>query len=329
MNVEGKPLEFGLFVTFDDSMTENYSGFIQQHKLPVFSYSLPNYSGGPVSTLVCRIQSRQRVREKTLELIEHIERNGWKSVYFATSEGYISANAIPILRKRLPEVTCISLQHGLFYLRSRPIRAFIVWFINTCSSFLLGIKIIGHGFGGIKTDCYYVYSKPYREYLIKHRGWSEDRVIVDMGFLKPEYTGVSESGMIEAEAVFFLQPLAHIGLCRPETELRIFQNVVNYLAGEYSELLIKDHPRSTHSKSGIKLPANARFFEESRIPKCQFAYSFFSTALLEAELIGTRSTAIFLKIVGIHSAWYKTFSHVISYEEVILPALKRNSIQAL
>ena len=107
-------------------------------------------------------------------------------VYFSTSEGYVSHNIIYRLKNKVPNITFIALQHGVFPLKYSSKNEVIRKAINKIGMGIFGVYPIGAGFGGIPLNDYFVYSEREKKFLVEYRNWKEFQVHPKLDFIKAD-----------------------------------------------------------------------------------------------------------------------------------------------
>ena len=189
---------------------------------------------------------------------------------------------------------------------------------------LTGIFPLGAGFGGIVLDGYYVYSNREKEFLVTKKGWQASNVIVDIKFIKPEvyreYLALKASNTKDGPtAVFLLQGLHLAGLCSLDNERYLIEETIKYLSARYKMVLIKEHPACKGRLDVMRFPHNVT--EESSLfevfSKADDAYSFFSTALIDAKIFDLKTIGISSASIKVDKEIYNNFDLNIDFEETI------------
>ncbi len=317
--------EASCLIVFESSMEQRYAQMAAIHGFSLYRVGLNNtWQNSFANNLGQRISSKQLVKEKISLLIKLVNENSFKKIYLSNAEGYISKNFIYALRKEFPSLKLIALQHGVFPLKNILYKETIRKVINALTYKLTGIFPLGAGFGGIILDGYYVYSNREKEFLVSKKGWQASNVIVDIKFIKPEvyreYLSLKASNTKDGPAaVFLLQGLHLAGLCSLEHESYLIEETIKYLSNRYKTVLIKEHPACKGRLDAMRLPKNVS--EESSLfeafSKANDAYSFFSTALIDAKIFDLKTTGISSASITVDKEIYNNFDIKIDFEETI------------
>lgn len=312
-------------IIFETSMNHRYAQMASIHGFQVYEVGLNNtWKNGFTENLKERLNSKHSILEKRSLFIKYLNENNYERLFLSNAEGYISKNFIHSIRNKYPELKIIALQHGIFPLKQPFYKNIIRNAINNFMFTLTGIYPLGSGFGGIKLDGYYVYSEREKNFLIANKGWDSSKVFVDLKFIKPEiyneYIRLKKSNPHERDtAIFLLQGLHLAGICSQEVEVCLIEKTIYYLAKKYQNVLIKEHPACTGRLNSIQFPENVKevtnLFEG--FSQAQFAYSFFSTALIDAKIFELKTFGIRSNKINVDVEIYDNFDININFEENI------------
>lgn len=310
-------------IVFEKAMNRRFEEMAAVHGLVVYKADLQNnFSGNVVTNILKRLASKNVVLSKVYEIKCFIESNKIQRLYFSSPEGYISHNMIRQLQEQVPSVDFIGLQHGVFPLKYSKTKEFARSFVNYFGKLFFGIYPIGAGFGGIHLDAYYVYSDREREFLIKSRKWEENKVFPKLDFIKAELLHKYQNSKLDQNpntALFLMQCLNLAGLTSLKEEKRLTENVINYLAKKYRRVLIKTHPACNKQVSRLELSENVEIVEDMTegFRQCKNAYSFFSTALIDAKIFNLTTTGIYADTITVDKEIYENFDLKIDFEDII------------
>ncbi|MGO4919923.1 polysialyltransferase family glycosyltransferase [Maribacter spongiicola] len=312
-------------IVFETSMEKRYAQMAEIHGFTLYTVGLTNdWKNSFKDNLKIRINSKELLNQKRVLLIQFLKNNDFKNIYLSNAEGYISKNFIPVIRKEILSAKVIAFQHGLFPLKYSVYKEISRNLINSIVHKFTGIFPLGSGFGGITLDRYYVYSEREKQFLVSKRGWSPDAITVDIKFIKPEvyqqFVFLKKNKNEETlTAVFLLQGLFVAGLCSEDYELKLIEETINYLSKKYNRVLIKEHPACEGRLKKINLPENVS--EESNLfesfSKADDAYSFFSTALIDAKVFNLKTVGISSKNIKVGKEIYDNFDLNIDFEKDI------------
>lgn len=312
-------------IVFESSMERRYAQMAEIHGFTLYNVGLINdWKNSFIDNLKSRINSKELLYQKRALMIQHLKNNDFKNIYLSNAEGYVSKNFIPFIQKELPNTKVIALQHGLFPLKHSIFKELPRNLINSIVHKIKGIFPLGSGFGGIKVDEYYVYSDREKQFLISKKGWKPNSIKVDIKFIKPEiyqqYLALKKSiNSDEVTAVFLLQGLFIAGLCSEKNEMQLIEITINYLSKKYTKVLIKEHPACEGRLKQIHLPKNVS--EESNLfesfSKANDAYSFFSTALIDAKIFNLKTVGISSNSIKVDKEIYDNFDLNIDFEKDI------------
>ncbi len=314
------------FVVLEEHMLERYSYIIEKYNFE--NYCFQNFNnlqiGVSLQKILKRVKHRNILRIEYARLKQRIsdlqKENIVESIYLSNSEGYIAHNVIIKLRKDFPNIELVGLQHGVFELVPPP-NKLIRKVINNTINFLFGMFPLGLGFGEKNVDKYIVYNEKYRQFLINELKWEHDDVISDMSFLKAELYDKRQNGLKnESTVLFLMQCLSKSNMCSIEEEEYLNEKVIEFLTDKYEKVLVKNHPACINNSD--KLLQNKKVEKIDNLidgfNQCSYAYSYSSTALLEAEIFDIESFAINSQLVKEDKSIYKVFSNVISFENEIM-----------
>lgn len=317
--------ERSCLIVFESSMERRYTQMAEIHGFTLYNVGLINdWKNSFIDNLKTRINSKKLLSQKRALMIQFLKNNDFKNIFLSNAEGYVSKNFIPAIQKEIPKVKVIALQHGLFPLKYSVFKEIPRKVINSIVHKITGIFPLGSGFGGIMLDNYYVYSEREKQFLVSKRGWKPNSINVDIKFIKPEiyqeYVALKTNKNVdEVTAVFLLQGLFIAGLCSEKNEMHLIESTINFLSKKYTKVLIKEHPACEGRLKQIYLPDNVS--EESNLfesfSKANDAYSFFSTALIDAKIFNLKTVGISSKSINVDKEIYDNFDLNIDFEKDI------------
>jgi len=281
------------------------------HGIPVYRYPkiVSTYFEANVLKKIFRIRFYNAFIKENRILINVILNQKSERVYFSNSEGFTAINVINPLKRKLKKVRFITMQHGLFPLCNASVKK--KCFLYEKLSDLIGFWLVGQPFGPRMTDEYIVFNNSYKSYLVKEYDWNPDSVSVNFFFLKPSLIEIRKNRVNKEwgkTAAFFTQCLGLSNICSEETEKDLIIMVLNYLSSKYDKVILKFHPACA-IELGIDLPENVRVEENLNfiLSQIDFAYSFFSTVLLEAEALGVKAFSIYSSRLNVEESTYHVF----------------------
>lgn len=310
--------ESKVFVIFETHMTERFTHLFKGFEFSFYDFSLNNrYDYNLLKDLYLKHKNRFLVEEKYKNLLALVDEVGNSKIYFATAEGYLANTILRRLRRDRPNLTLTAVQHGLFPLSKPGLRDFLVSNVNRMFFKLFGYCPWGSGFGARIVDQYIVYTDAVKKYLVEVRGWEESCVIVDGFFLKKNlYELASKRVVVEKQgAIFFAQCFRRAGLCNEEYEYKIISSALDYVKERHGTVYLKLHPSCLCQHAdfdGVRLVDDFEY----GINNSGFAYGFFSTALVDAEICGLEVVSIYhplmVRFRNFDSSIYGNFSSVVS-----------------
>lgn len=317
--------ETSCLIVFEKSMEHRYAQMATIHGFSLHTVGMDNtWQNSLFENLKLRIRSKRIVKEKADVLFKNLRKGNFKNIYLSNAEGYISKNLIHSIRKEFPSLKLIALQHGVFPLKQELSKEFIRKTINKVVYGLTGIFPLGAGFGGLVLDGYYVYSNREKDFLVSRKGWDPSNVLVDIRFIKPEvyneYVTLKKTYNKDGPtAVFLLQGLHLAGLCSLKNETNLIEQTIKHLSERYKNVLLKEHPACKGRLDSLMLPENVS--EESSLfeafSKANDAYSFFSTALIDAKIFNLKTFGISSKHIKVDEEIYDNFDIKIDFEKTI------------
>lgn len=310
-------------IILESGMNGRFMKLAKIHNLEFIALNLENnFHGGIVKLFISRLRNKKALLKKTKQAKHFITQHNFEKVYFSSAEGYVSYNIISSLKRDFPKTKFVALQHGVFPLKSTKWLQALKVIFNYSFKILFGIYPIGNGFGGIILDQYYVYSKREKDFLVKHKGWKGEDVKVNISFLKAELIEkfkTNTSQQQEENAIFLDQCLSLAGLCSTEQENTYFIQILNALSKKYKKLYIKSHPKCTNKGLKIQYPENVVLVDDmlEGFSYCKTAYSYFSTALVDAKICNLKSIGIVLESINVDVEIYSNFDLKMSFEEIV------------
>lgn len=311
-------------IIFEKAMNKRFMDMANIHGLEVFKANLENnFDGNPVKNIFKRLLSKKNLIKTTSEIEAFIIENKLETVYFSSSEGFISHNIICHLKTKLPDIYFIALQHGVFPLEFSKSKELARGIVNSFSKAIFGVYAVGAGFGGIILNSYYVYSLREKNFLIKYKKWKDNQVFAKLDFIKADLLSHYNNSEVEQDsetAIFLMQCLHLAGLCSAEEEIKYTNIVIEYLSNKYQNVLIKLHPACINQLDNINLPNNVIVVKDmiDGFKKCKNAYSFFSTALIDAKIFNLKTIGIKIKGINIDDEIYKNFDLTLDFEDILV-----------
>lgn len=306
-----------LFIALERHMMENYTYLNSKLKNLGLNYQVIYLPEVPTA-----IGYKQRLKEGKsyfTTLKSFLKENfpeGIKNtlIIYSNSEGFIFANKsrwMPILS----HCKEIELQHGLMALDfPHPILRRI---LNAMTENLLGMSLIGKGFGGVKADGIVVWGEQYKNFLVNTRKWDKDKVYVSGRMLKPfiERVFVNQEA---TSALFLLQDYAKAIDMGSKEQESYFYKIAQYLSTYYKKVIVRKHPKMPESSYDIFKDlenitiSNGSLTED--LQRSDKIYSFTSSALINAALSGKEVVAI--KLPKIPDSHYEAFQRIVKVDEL-------------
>lgn len=309
-------------IIFEDLLKERFDYLCKKYNISNITLNLSNnYTSNILLNILYRIKSKKRLHNEYKCLKKKIVQNNIKKILVSNSEGYIASNFLTKLREDFPWIEIVSLQHGLFVPEYRPLKEKIKRLVNVITYKIYHLKLFGEGFGNKLPDRYIVLNNLYREYLLK-LGWNSKDIIVDPYFLKCYFYDMGKKYNKAKEnnetALFFTQALSYSRLCSKEQETTLNKRIIAYLSSNYKKVIIKIHP-SKKPLLTFPLPDNCCIEADilEALKQADVAYSFFSTALIDAEIFGINTVAIKSKYIKISDKIYQLFRNCIDLDEIV------------
>ena len=313
-----------IFIVLEEHLRDRYTYIIDKYNFE--SYLVTNFGdlllGSSIVKTFERIHHREILENEYKKLINWIksrlQTKNVDQIYLSNSEGYVAHNFAIRLKKEFPEIKLVALQHGVFSLSRIPKKSTRLVINKTCKV-LFGFYPIGIGFGGKIVDKYIVYNDFYKKFLIDRHGWKENEVEVNFKFLKSDlYDKKIEGNKTKDTAVLLLQCLSKAKLCTDKDESFLNTTTINYLSRKYKEVLIKEHPVYVNQER-FTLPSNCRYIDNlvDAFNQSTHAYSFMSTALLDAEIFDIETFAIDSELINCDKKIYELFKKTLSSENTI------------
>ena len=288
-----------LLIIFEPHMNARYQYIAKKFNMEIIFINLNNkVKSNILLDFYCKIKNKSNFKNKFLEvkaIIADLQVNNKIKIYVSNSEGYVAHNFLVYLKKEFPSIEIIAMQQGIMTLTYNKKKIFIRKSINNLCMKFFGIYPYGTGFGIKLSDKYIVYTKEYKKLLLE-LGWSEKDVIVDLNFLKSDlfdfYTKNKNNKSNDDIALFLPQCLSLANITTEKDEERLLRKTILYIAKKHKKVLIKNHPACKNIK--FSLPENCTYMDELKeaFLLSSFAYSFFSTSLIDAEIFDIKTIAL-------------------------------------
>ena len=309
-------------VIFEKSMNSRFIGLADKNKMSYSTFNMENeIKGNFLLTIINRLINRASLYKKIQNEISFIKENGIDVVYLSNTEGYIAFTGATTLKKKLPKLKIIALQHGIFPLESSLFNTVIKKVINKIIYTCFGIFAFGEGFGSLKVNRYIVYGNPENEFLINTKNWGAKDVEVNLKFLKSYLLKKDEINFTNSNnnVILLLQSLSDSRLCSKKNENILIEQTIKYLSKKYNKVYIKEHPYCKKRIQKFKLPENTEIIDNmiSGFYKSQKAYSFFSTALIDAKFFNLETVAIYSSKIKVKRSIYQSFETIVNFENEI------------
>lgn len=243
------------------------------------------------------------------------------TIIFSCGEGFVIGNInywFPTFKNK----KTIAIQHGMFLLKSNNISNIFKIIFNFISLILFNINLIGRGFGGTKFGNYIVYGMKYKNYLLE-KGWENNDILVSGNLIKGNYISKSNDNYKKEikSVVFLLQDLTVKNITLQKFENYLIK-IINILSSQFSKVIVRLHPKmendfiyklkSKTSNSEIIYSSERNLIDDFDRSDC--AISFFSTALIDANLYGLPVAGI--KLPEIKLEYYNFLSKIIKLENL-------------
>jgi len=310
-------------VILQHAMNKRFEAIGRAHGMPVCKTDLKNnFEGNMLKNVLVRLKQKSKIAAAVDQIENFIKDFRLSRLYLSNAEGYVAHNVIFELRKRNYSLEIVALQHGVFPLVNPRTKETVRDLINKLSKTVFGIFPFGTGFGGIRIDKYYVFSNREKDFLLEEKGWHSNNVEVAPNFIKIDLIEKYKSLEIAQEkddAIFLGQCLSLVGLCSAKMEKYYVQQILNYLSEQHKRLYIKSHPSCNSIFDTIDLPDNVVQIDDMLVgfSKCKTAYSFFSTALIDAKIFALKTVGIWIEDLKIDSEIYENFDLKLPFEKII------------
>jgi hypothetical protein len=312
-------------IIFESSMNSRFIELSVENNMEYTCFNMENsLKEGILLAIVNRIANRNDLKNKLRSFMRFVEENKIEQVYLSNTEGYIGCTGSKFLKSKCPEVEFIALQHGIFPLEINFFKNSLIKIINKISFFCFGICVLGEGFGSVLLDKYIVYGNAEKSFLINSRNWNNKNIEVNLKFLKSyllkgKKIDLNKTKVKQNSAILLLQSLASAKICSVSEELILIEQTINYLSLKFEKVLLKEHPFCKNRIKNIKLPANVEVIEDmiDGFQNSIVAYSYFSTALIDAKFFNLKAIAIYSSMFKMDKSVYKIFDNIISFEKEI------------
>jgi len=286
-----------LLIIFEPHMNDRYEYMAKKFNMEVFNVNLKNQINNNILLdLLLKIIEKQKLIKKSLELkkvIKELTENKL-TIYVSNSEGYVAHNCLIYLKKEFPSIEIIAMQHGIMPLSYNRKKRVLRNFINSLFKIIFRIYPYGTGFGIKLSDKYIVYTEQYKELLVQ-LGWDKKDVVVDLNFLKCElsdFYNKNKSKRLNSDTALFLPQCLYLAkICTYEEEKELLKYAITYIAKKHKRVMIKNHPACRNIN--FSLPKNCEYIDDLKeaLILSTFAYSFFSTSLIDAEIFEIKAVA--------------------------------------
>lgn len=244
------------------------------------------------------------------------------TIIFSCGEGFIIGN-INYWFPSFNNKNTIAIQHGMFLLKSNNILSIFKKSFNLISKILFGINLIGKGFGGTKFGNYIVYGVKYKNYLLE-KGWENNDILVSGNLIKGNYLNEKYNNNCKQKmnsVVLLLQDLTVKNISFKKFENYLFK-IIEILSDQFSKVIVRLHPKmdkdfiseieNKTSKNEIIFSSKRNLIDDFNQSDC--AISFFSTALIDANLFGLPVAGI--KLPEIKLEYYQFLNKIIKLENL-------------
>lgn len=243
------------------------------------------------------------------------------TIIFSCGEGFVIGN-IDYWFPTFNYQKTIAIQHGMFILKNNNISNIIKKIFNFISLTLFNINLIGRGFGGTKFENYIVYGMKYKNYLLE-KGWDNNNILVSGDLIKGNYINKNSNNYKKEinSVVFLLQDLTIKNITSQKFENYLIK-IINILSSQFSKVIVRLHPKmnieficklqSKISNREIIYSTKTNLVDDLERSDC--AISFFSTALIDANLYGLPVAGI--KLSEIKLEYYNFLSKIIKLENL-------------
>lgn len=215
-------------------------------------------------------------------------------IIYSNSEGFFFSNK-KLWMPTLYKCKEVELQHGLMPIVFRHSKLRKV--VSLLSEYLFGMSIIGKGFGGNPSDAIIVWGDKFKDFLVKKRRWDPDNVLVSGRMLKPLITKSGRKKEVKS-VLFLLQDITKVANISYQIQIEYYKYITQLLSLYYEKVIIRKHPKMADSIYDIfKSYHNVSFSNCSLnddLDKVDRAFSFISSALVDAFLMGKEVVAILL-----------------------------------
>ena len=304
-----------IFIVVERHMMANYTYLDSILKELVTNYQVVFLPEIPSLTIKNRIKNGRKVLAKLKDYCMNLFPNGIEDslILYSNGEGFLLSNKT-IWMPQLSGCREVALQHGLMPLDYK--RDWVRNLVNAISSCFLGFNLLGDGFGGVHTDKFIVWGKAYADLMTNRKGWNHDDIIISGASLKPLFKKMPHTK--NNSCLFLLQDVSTTYIKNFDEMLRTYEIILKNLCSYYDSVIVRKHPKMDSSiynrlctTEQVKKSVGSLYEDVISVNK---VYSFFSSALIDAYLMGREIVAIHLK--GISSNLYYPFSRVVEVEDL-------------
>jgi hypothetical protein len=266
-----------------------------------------------------RLRAARAARAEIERLRGTGELRGIRAVLFDVSEAWFATSLFYSIRKLLPAVATLGVQHGVMELSglegTTAVRRLRQVATRTQHA-IFGGAFVGGGFGNAPFDAYVCYGATYRRYI--HRVQPRTRVLVNFGDLTPVDRRAAAERELPFDILFLGQDLSIYRVADQGAVYRsVFRRIDEVASGRGLRVVVKLHPKQELDPA---LAAEFPRFEfvrqgplhEMLSARLRAVISFNSTGLLEAAVVGAPMVAI--RIPRIHSKWYDSFESTVDLD---------------
>jgi hypothetical protein len=271
-------------------------------------------------TFWSRLQGGKRSLSLLRDCLKDINISKNDVLVFTSHEGFEFANLECWLPSAVGHPCKLVIQHGTFSpservnFYSRIARKTV----NIFSRFIVGYNIIGYGYNGIDTTYYLALQDFVARDLKRKPG-------VSNVWLAPHLILPSRVGWIDCETgnklcLFVLQDFVLAGMSSLDHYKNTVMNVVKQVESQGYSIVIKPHPKSP--KYEFLKDVDIRDGNLDQILyelRPEFVLSFYSSAVLEAEILGFKCICVYFPNIKRDFFWYR---NTVQIDELNLQRIK-------
>lgn len=225
---------------------------------------------------------------------------------FTSYEGYEFANLRLWFKAAINHPLKLVLQHGTFSSSERVslLSLFIRWCVNQVLYYRFGFYLFGYGYNRIKTTYYIAIQEEVAQEIARIDGvkasWYAPNLLI------PSENRDEIKDVVEKLCLLVLQDFYISGLTSFDKYEEIVTSILKKVENQGYSIIIKPHPKSPDYEflNNVKT-IKGEFKSVLNELRPEWVISFYSSSLLEAELLGFKCVAVFFPGLKKDFFWYK------------------------